>query len=47
MHELLMASKVGGATGLAMIASQAINIEDGRVSVAVAVTCTIFICGIV
>lgn len=37
---------IGGATGLTMFASSSINVEDGRVSVAVAVTCTVFICGI-
>lgn len=30
-----------------MFAATGLNIEDGRVSLAVAVTCTVFICGIV
>jgi len=47
MHELWMALKLGGITGLTMFASSAVNIEDGRVSVTVAVTCAVFIAGIV
>lgn len=47
MHEFWMALKVGVATGIAMFASTPGNLEDSRVSLAVAVTCTVFICGIV
>jgi len=47
MHDFWMAVKVAGATGTTMFASTSINIEDGRMSIAVAATCTVFICGIV
>lgn len=49
MNEMLLAVKVGVSTGVAMVATAAasMNIEDGRVSVVVAVTCTVFISGIV
>lgn len=47
MNEFYTAAKVGVSTGVAMLATVGVNIEDGRVSVAVAVTCTVFICGIV
>ena len=50
MHEFLMTLKAGGpiagATGVTMFASTSLNVEEGRISVAVAVTCTVFICGI-
>jgi hypothetical protein len=49
MHELIAAAKIGVSTGATMLAATNIsaNIEDGRISVVVAVTCTVFICGIV
>lgn len=47
MHELFIACKIGVTTGLTMFAISNANIEDGRVSIAVAVTCTVFICGMV
>mgnify|MGYP006921333865 CR=1 FL=1 len=47
MNDVIMAGKIGIATGVTMFASSSVNIEDGRVSLAVAVTCTVFICGIV
>ena len=47
MNELWAAVKVGSSTGIAMFAAESMPIEDGKVSVVVAVTCTVFICGIV
>jgi hypothetical protein len=49
MQELIAAGKVATATGIAMLATikGSVNVEDGRVSVAVAISCTVFICGIV
>lgn len=46
MSDFFTAAKVAIATGTTMFASTSVNVEDGRVSVAVAVTCTVFICGI-
>lgn len=46
-ESLLVGMKVGGTTGLTMFAAETLLVEDGRVSVAVAVTCTVFICGVV
>ena len=47
MHELWMASRVGGLTGATMFATSNLNVEEGRVSVAVAVTVMVFVSGVV
>jgi hypothetical protein len=50
--EIWRAVKVGCPTGLTMFATSSniepvLNLEKGQISVAVAVTCTVFICGLV
>lgn len=47
IENLVVGLKVGGVTGAAMVATEALVLENGRVSVVVAVSCTVFICGIV
>ena len=44
ISELWAATKVGLATGITMFAAAPI-IDQGRVSVTVAVSCTVFVCG--
>jgi hypothetical protein len=47
IENMVVGLKVGGMTGATMLAAETVLLEHGRVSVVVAVSCTVFICGIV
>jgi len=47
MNDILTGLKIGMPTGLAIFATSVANLDEAKVSLMVAVPCTIFICGIV
>lgn len=47
IENMVVGLKVGGSTGLAMLAAESVLLENGKVSLVVAVSCTTFICAIV